>query len=117
MDLVALDGLVCFVELGPMRKRNNAAAIPVLQLHAITKIIRFRPCSAAIVAAQDYAVRHGAIWPTSPAGIVPGNATVHDYDLSPGQEVPLAARDGALLVDLAVPEGGLVALTKKTEQF
>ncbi len=39
-------------------------------------------------------------------------ATVHNYDLSPLAETQLHAADRSLLVDLAVPEGGYVALRK-----
>ena len=36
--------------------------------------------------------------------------TVHNYDLSPLSETALTAADGSLLVDLAVPQGGYIAL-------
>ena len=39
-------------------------------------------------------------------------AVVHNYDLTPMTEASLCAANGSLLVDLDVPEGGLVALTR-----
>ena len=40
-------------------------------------------------------------------------ATVHNYDLSPISDIMVEATDGALLVDLNVPQGGYVALRKR----
>ncbi len=39
-------------------------------------------------------------------------AVVHNYDLTPMTEASLCASNGSLLVDLDVPEGGFVALTR-----
>ena len=39
-------------------------------------------------------------------------ATVHNYDHSPLSQTQLLAKDGTLLVDLAVPQGGYIAVTK-----
>ena len=41
-------------------------------------------------------------------------ATLYNYDLTPLTETKVGA-EGALLVDLAVPQGGLVALRKSSE--
>ena len=45
---------------------------------------------------------------------VPGDftATVHDYDLAVMSQEKLSATNGSLLVDLDVPQGGYVALTR-----
>ena len=39
-------------------------------------------------------------------------AVVQNYDLTPMTETSLRANDGSLLVDLEVPQGGIVALTR-----
>lgn len=39
-------------------------------------------------------------------------AAVQNYDLSPMTETSLRAADGSLLVDLEIPQGGIVTLTR-----
>ena len=40
------------------------------------------------------------------------NALVHNFDLTPMAETRVRAADGSLLIDLEVPQGGLVLLTR-----
>ena len=40
------------------------------------------------------------------------NALVHNFELTPMAETRVRAADGSLLIDLEVPQGGLVLLTR-----